>query len=189
MKFKLAGLLLFSQAIEAAYPPTARRPVVFAPTPPPTPYKSLSESAVVLNRINKDNYQSSLCNEDLFTPTPRSAYECHNGVVGDGSGIPYVCSQEVPIINTHYNTYCRERAAYEVAIQDKGRQCEEDNSTYPCAGNGENMLARDECIKERGVRLAKACGTLRFEKNEKPNAWNNVIPTLESCSSKKLKFS
>lgn len=190
MKFKLAGLLLFSQASSGAQPALAVRPPTPLPTPRPThePYKSLSESAAVLNRINKDNYQSSLCNEDLFTPTPRPAYECGNWQVGDGE-FPYACAPEVPVINTHYNTYCRERAAYEVAIQDKGRQCEEDNSTYACAGSGENMLTRDECIEDRGVRLAKACCTLRFEKNGKPNAWNNVIPTLESCSSKKLKFS
>lgn len=189
MKFKLTGLLLFSQAVSAVQPTqTFRAPTPFpTPRPTPEPYKSLSEPAVVQNRINKDNYQSSLCNEDLFTPTPRPAYECGNYQVGDGE-FPYACAPEVPVINTHYNNYCREKSAYEIAIQDKGRQCEEDNSTYACAGNGEDMLTRDKCIEERGIRLAKACSTLRFDKNGKPNAWNNVVPTLESCNSKKLRF-
>lgn len=178
MKFKLGSLLFFSQAAQSAG----------AITPPPTyvPYRSISEPTVVQDRINKDNYQSSLCNEDLFTPTPRPAYPCGNYQAGDGE-VSYSCALEVPIINTHYNNYCREKDNYEKAIQDKGRQCEQDNNVYPCAGNGENMITRDSCIEERGISFAKACSTLRFDK-KKPNAWNNVVPTLESCNSKKLKF-
>lgn len=157
---KLVGVLLFSKAASAVVDPNSVNP----------------------NDINKDNYKKSLCNDDLFRPTPMPIFTC-----GNYESMGYNCAHEVPIINTHYNNYCREKSNYEMAIQEKGRQCEEDNNTYPCAGNGEEMMTRDECIDKHGVRLSKACMILKRDRMN-DNPWNHVVPTLESCSSKKLKF-
>lgn len=133
-----------------------------------------SQAASAVTTIDKQNYIHHFCDENLFKPEQQMI----------GSPVVPLISytqEDTHAIYYYHENFCCSRRDYDEAVKTKDSKTTGACLTQ-CGTKSVNPQCKDAWIEFTGVRLAQACEMAKGHKKNKKDAWNTVVPMLESCN-------
>jgi hypothetical protein len=136
---------------------------------------SQAASAIDARAIDKNNYMHHLCDDNLFKPVPQ--------MVGQPIVPPRTFTQDdSQAVYYDHAVFCLKKEYYDQAVRTKDIK----KGSAPCINHGEagglTYLTGERCVEENGIALARICEKAKDDKKNKKDAWNAVMPTLETCN-------
>lgn len=150
--------------------------------------QAVGATIIPASYIDKNNYKFNLCDDNLFKTTVGPSNPMVNPPATRNPVVPQPATRPINTptiadtlaVRTHYQSYCYHKGYYEAAVED-GKKAGRFTQVRACPANGVTMH-KDKCLENSGVAFAQACANLKEDKRDKKDAWNAVVPTLETCN-------